>query len=33
MGYNNFLTLQMGEVAQCYNLLFFLGASASLRFN
>ena len=23
MGYNNFLPLQMGEVVQCYNSLFF----------
>ncbi len=33
MGYNNFLFLQMGEVVQFDNSLFFLSASASLRFN
>ncbi len=33
MGYNNFLSLQMGEVMQYDNSLFLLSASASLRFN
>ncbi len=33
MGYNNFLYLPMGEVVPCYNSLFFLSASAPLRFN
>ncbi len=33
MGYNDLLFLQMGEVVQYHNSLFFLSASASLRFN
>jgi len=33
MGYGNFPSLQMGEIMQYHNALFFLSASASLRFN
>ncbi len=33
MGYNNFLSLQMDEIVQYHNSLFFLCASAPLRFN
>ena len=33
MGYNNFPSHQMGEIVQYHNSLFFLSASAPLRFN
>ncbi len=33
MGYNNFPHLQMGEIVQHNNSLFFLGVSAPLRFS
>ena len=33
MVYNNFSSLQMGEIVKYYSSLFFLSVSASLRFN